>query len=226
MLAEYWIEFLTIAGVHLIAVASPGPDFVIVVKQVIAYGRKTAIYTSLGIGLGIMLHVIYSILGLGLLIKTTPVLYQGLLYLSAGYLTYIGIKSLLSKPDTTNQHAIARPSSDLDNPIEQTKTATSSQPPPSSFNAFRLGFITNGLNPKATLFFLSLFSAIIAPSTPEFVRWSYGVYLSVATGVWFILLSVLLSHSRVDQYLQQYRHVIDRLMGVVLILLALSIVMY
>lgn len=226
MLAEYWIEFLTIAGVHLIAVASPGPDFAIVVKQVIAYGRKTAIYTSLGIGLGIMLHVIYSILGLGLLIKTTPVLYQGLLYLSAGYLTYIGIKSLLSKPDTTNQHALVTPSLDLANPIEQTKTATFSQTPPSSFKAFRLGFITNGLNPKATLFFLSLFSAIIAPSTPEFVRWSYGVYLSVATGVWFILLSVLLSHSRVDQYLQQYRHVIDRLMGVVLILLALSIVMY
>ncbi|MEN8779343.1 MAG: LysE family translocator [Glaciecola sp.] len=225
MLADYWVEFLTIAGVHLIAVASPGPDFAIIVKQVIAYGRKTAIYTSVGIGLGIMLHVIYSILGLGLLIKTTPLLYQGLLYLSAGYLTYIGIKSLLSKPDTTYQLSPASPRSDLDNHVEQT-ISTSSLVPPSSFKAFRLGFITNGLNPKATLFFLSLFSAIIAPSTPEFVRWSYGVYLSIATGLWFILLSVLLSHSRIDQYLQQYRHVIDRLMGVVLILLALSIVMY
>ncbi len=109
MLADYWVEFLTIAGVHLIAVASPGPDFAIIVKQVIAYGRKTAIYTSVGIGLGIMLHVIYSILGLGLLIKTTPLLYQGLLYLSAGYLTYIGIKSLLSKPDTTYQLSPASP---------------------------------------------------------------------------------------------------------------------
>ena len=120
MLADYWVEFLTIAGVHLIAVASPGPDFAIIVKQVIAYGRKTAIYTSVGIGLGIMLHVIYSILGLGLLIKTTPLLYQGLLYLSAGYLTYIGIKSLLSKPDTTYQLSPAPPNSDLDNHVEQT----------------------------------------------------------------------------------------------------------
>lgn len=51
MLADYWVEFLTIAGVHLIAVASPGPDFAIIVKQVIAYGRKTAIYTSVGLSL-------------------------------------------------------------------------------------------------------------------------------------------------------------------------------
>ena len=103
---------------------------------------------------------------------------------------------------------------------------TPNLPMPSALSAFRLGFITNGLNPKATLFFLSLFTAIISPSTPESIRWAYGVYLAVATGLWFILLSVLLSHSRIDRHLKRYRHVIDRLMGVVLILLALSIVLY
>ena len=226
MLAHYWVEFLTIAGVHLIAVASPGPDFAIIVKQVIAYGRKTAIYTSIGIGLGIMLHVIYSILGLGLLIKTTPLLYQGLLYLAAGYLVYIGVLSLMSKPAETNQLVSSKTKPASERPLEQKNPGESFEHLPSPIAAFRLGFITNGLNPKATLFFLSLFSAIIAPTTPELIRWSYGVYLSVATGLWFILLSVLLSHSRIDQYLQRYRHVIDRLMGVVLILLALSIVMY
>lgn len=210
MFSQYWVEFLTIAGVHLIAVASPGPDFAIVVKQVVAFGRKQAIYTSLGVGLGIMLHVIYSIFGLGMLIKTTPLLYQGLLYVVASYLIYIGVLSLRSKPYIA----------------EQTDVDTPNLPMPSTLSAFRLGFITNGLNPKATLFFLSLFTAIISPSTPESIRWAYGVYLAVATGLWFILLSVLLSHSRIDRHLKRYRHVIDRLMGVVLILLALSIVLY
>lgn len=210
MFSQYWVEFLTIAGVHLIAVASPGPDFAIVVKQVVAFGRKPAIYTSLGVGLGIMLHVIYSIFGLGMLIKTTPLLYQGLLYVVASYLIYIGVLSLRSKPYIA----------------EQTDVDTPNLPMPSALSAFRLGFITNGLNPKATLFFLSLFTAIISPSTPESIRWAYGVYLAVATGLWFILLSVLLSHSRIDRHLKRYRHVIDRLMGVVLILLALSIVLY
>lgn len=210
MFSQYWVEFLTIAGVHLIAVASPGPDFAIVVKQVVAFGRKPAIYTSLGVGLGIMLHVIYSIFGLGMLIKTTPLLYQGLLYVVASYLIYIGVLSLRSKPYIA----------------EQTDVDTPNLLMPSALSAFRLGFITNGLNPKATLFFLSLFTAIISPSTPESIRWAYGVYLAVATGLWFILLSVLLSHSRIDRHLKRYRHVIDRLMGVVLILLALSIVLY
>lgn len=210
MFSQYWVEFLTIASVHLIAVASPGPDFAVVVKQVVAFGRKPAIYTSLGVGLGIMLHVIYSIFGLGMLIKTTPLLYQGLLFVAASYLIYIGVLSLRSKPYIA----------------EQTDVDTPNLPMPSALSAFRLGFITNGLNPKATLFFLSLFTAIISPSTPESIRWAYGVYLAVATGLWFILLSVLLSHSRIDRHLKRYRHVIDRLMGVVLILLALSIVLY
>ena len=96
----------------------------------------------------------------------------------------------------------------------------------SIWQAFRLGFVTNGLNPKATLFFLSLFSVVVAPTTNDAVRWGYGVYLAVATGLWFVTLSILLSNSHIDQYLQRYRHVIDRLMGVVLIVLAFSLVLF
>jgi threonine/homoserine/homoserine lactone efflux protein len=73
---------------------------------------------------------------------------------------------------------------------------------------------------------LSLFSVVIAPTTSEAIRWGYGVYLAIATGVWFIILSILLSNSHIDQYLQRYRHVIDRLMGVVLIVLAISLVLF
>ena len=212
-----WLEFITIAGVHLIAVASPGPDFAIVLKQVINQGRRAAIFSSVGIGLGIMLHVMYSILGLSLLIKNTPMLYNIMLYAAAGYLFYIGVLALRSQPSESAVIALN------DNGLASRSGSKSEQ---SIWQAFRLGFVTNGLNPKATLFFLSLFSVVVAPTTNDAVRWGYGVYLAVATGIWFVTLSILLSNSHIDQYLQRYRHVIDRLMGVVLIVLAISLVLF
>ena len=212
-----WLEFITIAGVHLIAVASPGPDFAIVLKQVINQGRRAAIFSSLGIGLGIMLHVMYSILGLSLLIKNTPMLYNIMLYAAAGYLFYISVLALRSQP---SESAVIAPN---DNGLASSSVSKDEQ---SIWQAFRLGFVTNGLNPKATLFFLSLFSVVVAPTTNDAVRWGYGVYLAVATGLWFVTLSILLSNSHIDQYLQRYRHVIDRLMGVVLIVLAFSLVLF
>ena len=215
MSESLWLEFITIAGVHLIAVASPGPDFAIVLKQVINQGRRAAIFSSVGIGLGIMLHVMYSILGLSLLIKNTPMLYNIMLYAAAGYLFYIGVLALRSQPSESAVIALN------DNGLASRSGSKSEQ---SIWQAFRLGFVTNGLNPKATLFFLSLFSVVVAPTTNDAVRWGYGVYLAVATGIWFVTLSILLSNSHIDQYLQRYRHVIDRLMGVVLIVLAISLV--
>lgn len=217
MSESLWLEFITIAGVHLIAVASPGPDFAIVLKQVINQGRRAAIFSSIGIGLGIMLHVVYSILGLSLLIKTTPMLYNIMLYAAAGYLFYIGVLALRSQPSESAVIALN------DNGLASRSGSKSEQ---SIWQAFRLGFVTNGLNPKATLFFLSLFSVVVAPTTNDAVRWGYGVYLAVATGIWFVTLSILLSNSHIDQYLQRYRHVIDRLMGVVLIVLAISLVLF
>jgi RhtB (resistance to homoserine/threonine) family protein len=217
MSESLWLEFITIAGVHLIAVASPGPDFAIVLKQVINQGRRAAIFSSVGIGLGIMLHVMYSILGLSLLIKNTPMLYNIMLYAAAGYLFYIGVLALRSQPSESAVIALN------DNGLASRSGSKSEQ---SIWQAFRLGFVTNGLNPKATLFFLSLFSVVVAPTTNDAVRWGYGVYLAVASGIWFITLSVLLSTSHIEQYLQQYRHVIDRLMGVVLIVLAISLVLF
>jgi RhtB (resistance to homoserine/threonine) family protein len=217
MSESLWLEFITIAGVHLIAVASPGPDFAIVLKQVINQGRRAAIFSSVGIGLGIMLHVMYSILGLSLLIKNTPMLYNIMLYAAAGYLFYIGVLALRSQPSESAVIALN------DNGLASRSGSKSEQ---SIWQAFRLGFVTNGLNPKATLFFLSLFSVVVAPTTNDAVRWGYGVYLAVATGIWFVTLSILLSNSHIDQYLQRYRHVIDRLMGVVLIVLSFSLVLF
>ena len=70
----YWTEFLTVALVHLLAVASPGPDFAIVVRESVSSGRHTGICTAIGVGSGILLHVTYSLLGIGLIVSQSIVL--------------------------------------------------------------------------------------------------------------------------------------------------------
>ena len=66
----YLHEFLILALVHFLAVVAPGPDFAVVIQQSVSHGRKMGIVTALGIGAGISVHVLYTILGFGLLIKT------------------------------------------------------------------------------------------------------------------------------------------------------------
>ena len=94
----------------------------------------------------------------------------------------------------------------------------------SPLRSFWLGFLTNGLNPKATLFFLSLFTVIVSTQTPMSVKVVYGIYMAIATGLWFCFLSMILTLSNVRNYLLAKGYLFDRLMGIILILLAVKLV--
>jgi len=94
----YWSEFLTVALIHLLAVASPGPDFAIVVRESVGYGRRAGLFTAVGVGTGILVHVTYSLLGIGLIVSQSIVLFNALKWLAAAYLLYIGIKALRARP--------------------------------------------------------------------------------------------------------------------------------
>ncbi|MBB2494635.1 LysE family translocator [Aquipseudomonas ullengensis] len=202
----YWAEFLTVALIHLLAVASPGPDFAIVVRESVAHGRRAGIWTALGVGTGIFVHVGYSLLGIGLIVSQSIVLFNALKWLAAAYLFYIGIKALRAKPSGADA-------------LEVGTDAEARSPR----GAFMTGFVTNGLNPKATLFFLSLFTVVINPHTPLAVQVGYGVYLAFATALWFCLVALLFSQQRVRAGFSRMGHWFDRLMGVVLVGLGIKL---
>lgn len=201
----YWTEFLTVALVHLLAVASPGPDFAIVLRESVSNGRHAGIWTALGVGSGILLHVGYCLLGIGLIVSQSIVLFNLLKWLAAAYLIYIGIRALQARP--------ADPAS-----AELAPLATRS---PRA--AFVRGFVTNGLNPKATLFFLSLFTLVISPQTPLLVQAGYGLYLALATALWFCAVALLFSLARVRRGFVRLGHWFDRLMGAVLVGLGIKV---
>src|SRR3989338_5059978 len=89
--------FLTIVVVHLLGAMSPGPDFAIIVRNSLTYSRRTGIWTAAGLGLGILVHVTYALLGIGFIVSQSILLYNALKYLGALYLLYIGWKALMTK---------------------------------------------------------------------------------------------------------------------------------
>lgn len=202
---EYLSVILTVAFVHLLAVISPGPDFIMITRNSLIYSRKTGIYSAIGLGFGILVHVTYSLIGIGLLIAKSIFLFNFIKFIGAGYLIYIGYKSLTSKSSESgaeNQNY----RKDI-----------------SKLEAFKIGFITNVTNPKATLFFLSLFTIVINPNTPLAVKLFMGAEMSIVTSIWFSLVAYLVSHNLIKKRIGKIQHYAEKFIGVVLIALGLKV---
>lgn len=202
----YLNEFISLAFVHLLAVVSPGPDFAVAVQQSIKYGVKTGRQTALGIGTGILVHITYIALGFALFLKKSPNFFAAFQYVAAAYLVYLAIMSFKSKPAQDNyshQHSM-----DL----------------PGFKKAFLKGFITNAINPKATLFLLSVYTALISPQTPLSIQIGYGVYMAIVTAIWFSIVANLFGNDKIRKKFVSIQHYIDWAIGVVLLLLAVKLI--
>ena len=203
--STYLNEFLIVIIATFFAVISPGPDFAMVLKQSITYGRRSSIYTSIGIGLGIGVHVIYTLLGIGLIISKSIILFTIIKFLGAGYLIYLGYQSLKSKGLKIEENK--------DNEIKNM----------SKMKSFSMGFLCNALNPKATIFFISLFTVIISIDTPIYVQAIYGIACIFEVMLWFVFLSIILSQKKVREFFKKFGIWFDRVVGAVLILIGLKI---
>ena len=207
---HYFNEFLVIAIAHLVAVISPGPDFALIVRQTVKFNRKVAIISSIGIAFGILIHITYCILGVGYLLSSNEVLYKLFKYTCSLYLFYLGFQSLF-------QSKIIN--SNVDNGFISKKNKYN------YLNAFKQGFLTNVLNIKATLFFLSLYS-IINIETPKLIQLFYGFWMCGITGIWFTLVSVFFTSKIFITYISRYNIILNKIMGVVLIYIAGKIFLY
>jgi RhtB (resistance to homoserine/threonine) family protein len=203
----YWEQFLKVAVAHLLAVVSPGPDFAMVVRQSLSHGRRAAVWTAVGIGSAILVHVTYALLGLGILLRTNPAAFTAVKVVGAAYLAWIGVKALRSRPRTS-----------LGAPLPGAPVAA-----PSVGSAWTTGFLTNVFNPKATLFFVAVFASLMDPATPRLVQAAVGAWMSLTTMAWFVVVASVFTHERVRSAFLRGGHWIDWAMGVVFIGLAVAL---
>ena len=208
----YWAQFLVVAVAHLLAVASPGPDFAMVVRQSITHGRRADVWTSIGIGSAILVHVTYALLGVSVLIRTSHLWFSVAKYLGAAYLAWIGAKGFMSRPRRELAGAPPGAEADLARPAE-----------PAARAAWATGFLTNVFNPKATLFFIAIYTSLIDPATPKVIQAGYGLWMSLTTAAWFTMVSFFFTREDVRRAFLKGGHWIDRAMVVVLIGLAVAL---
>ena len=226
-MTPYGSEFLGIVLIHFLAVISPGPDFAVVIRQSVRHGRRVGIWTALGIGAGISIHVLYTLVGISALMRATPWAMTAARWAGAAYLLWLGIRFVRSAPPTPQDVAVQGPTQGApvgDAPAGMMPEAASvPMPEPSARRAFWVGFMTNATNPKATLFFLAVFTTVVSPATPLWVQGLYGLWMCAATAAWFVVVSLLFSRQAVRQRFLAYGHWFERIMGVLLLAFALKL---
>lgn len=205
--SRYQGEFLALASVHFFAVVAPGADFAVTVQQSVRHGRVAGMLTACGIGCGISVHVVYTLLGVGAILHATSWTMKLAQVLGAAYLLYLGANLLRSK---------ARNVADVAEP----RLATNSQ---SQWQAFRMGFLTNATNPKATLFFLAVFTTVVSSSTPLSVQVGYGAWMCCVNALWFVFVSRVFSQPGIRQTFLSVGHRFEQVMGLLLVILALRL---
>ncbi|MGF6590313.1 LysE family translocator [Pseudomonas sp. 2835] len=197
-------ELIAVALFTVLAVISPGADFAMVTRSSYAFGRRAGLAAAMGIALGVQVHVLYTVLGIAVIISQSPALFLAMKVLGAGYLIYLGYKSL------TNTTRIS-----LDG-------ASASQL--GVLAAFRSGFLTNALNPKTMLFVVSAYTQVVQPGSSLAVNFGYGAFMSFAHWLWFSLVAVFFSSAVLRRAMLERQRLVDRVIGVALIGLGLAVV--
>tara|TARA_B100001248_G_scaffold120961_1_gene90480 strand:+ start:542 stop:1138 length:597 start_codon:yes stop_codon:yes gene_type:complete len=190
------ISFSVIA--HFLAVASPGPDTLIIIRQSLNYGRRGGFLTALGIGCGILIHSYLAIFGISSLIFQFDFIKDIIIVFGSVYLIYLGLLSI------------------FDNSELQDKNTNSKN------NSFLVGLVTNILNLKAFIFFVSIFG-IISSEINLYYMHLLAIYFSIATFIWFYILSVMLSVENVRRRYLSYSFVLNKCIGFVFIFISFLI---
>ena len=199
----FMAEFLAVVLITILAVISSGADFAIVTKNSYLYGRQIGILTALGIALGVLVHVSYTLVGVAVVLKFAPNFLTYIKYLGAFYLIYIGYKTFTQLPVADTNRS---------NPLSKRQ-------------ALQYGFFTNALNPKTTLFGVSTYTQIISNLTPKAVLIGYGLFMSLAHFVWFAMVVLVFSQQQLRQQMLQRQVVINRVIGLILVMLGIFLLL-
>lgn len=194
-------------GIVILAAISPGADFAMVSRTSAVEGRRAGLAVAVGVATACWLHIAYAVFGLELLSRWVPNLLDIVRYAGVAYLIYLGIRMIF--PPRTKR----------DKASQNTST-------PARRHYFWLGFATNTLNPKTSIFVISLYAQVIGHDTPLQIQLAYGVIISGIHLLWFALVAFFLSKDVVRQFVNLHRSMIDTIIGTLLITLGLVLLAY
>lgn len=201
MTLTIWLSLFTIC---LLGAMSPGPSLAIVAKHALAGGRINGLATAWAHAFGIGIYAFITLIGLAVVLQQSPILFKGISLAGAAYLAYLGFNALRSKGGVAAK-------------LESGQETTVGQ-------SAREGFFISILSPKIALFFIALFSQFVALGNDLSNQMIIVATPFVVDGLWYTFITIVLSHAKVVDRIRSKAVLIDRLSGVVLMLLALRVV--
>ncbi len=202
-------ELLAFCGVAAILVITPGPDMALVARNALVSGRSAVPLTTLGICAGILVHALAASIGLSALLKASATAYAVVKLLGGAYLVFLGVQAWRA--------SFKRVGEDDDWMLGPARRFTGG-------SAFRQGFVTNVLNPKLVVFFISVLPSFASDDGSFFAQvMVLTVVFEALSLVW--LLGYGYAVARVGEAMRapRVRHFLERLTGTVLIALGIRV---
>lgn len=203
MTITVWLSLFTIC---LLGAMSPGPSLAIVVKHSLAGGRLNGIATAWAHATGIAVYAFITLVGLAALLHQYPTLFTVISYVGAFYLAYLGFLALRSKGGVAAKLEAGEKVSVLQSAKE--------------------GFLISLTSPKIMLFFTALFSQFVSVGSELSSRAIVVVTPYLIDGLWYTFIAFMLSSPLLLDKLRSKALIIDRLSGLVLIILAFRVIWF
>lgn len=193
----FWVQF---AAICLIGAMSPGPSMALIIRNSIKYGRISGILFSLGHAIGIGIYATVSVLGLQFILINNLFLFNAIQFCGSVFLLILGILFLR---DTAHNLSLENEQKNV--------------------NSFMQGFAISILNPKILIWFAAIFSQFIEISSTNFVKLAMVLIASSIDGLWYIILTIVVTGFGLKQFLEHNTNIIQKISGVVLISISIII---
>jgi threonine/homoserine/homoserine lactone efflux protein len=191
---------LAFAGVSLLLSVTPGPDMAVVTRNALAHGRRGVVLTTSGIALALVLWVTATAVGLSALLRTSSEVLFVLKIVGAGYLAYLGIRTLIESRRRPADLLAGAPAA------------------PPAHAVFRQGFLSAISNPKLGVFFVTFLPQFVLPGQEVLPRLlELGVVFALIGWTWLNVYGMFVTRLREVITAPRVRQWMERVTGVVLL---------
>lgn len=203
--------FITVALAHFLALLSPGPDFILVVKSAIRNRSKSAIGVAFGIASANVVYIGLCLIGVGSILAAPVPVMITLKVIGGLFLIYLAYQALKAKKSSYEN-------------LDKFENGDISIYSNSFWLEFITGFMSGILNPKNLLFYLSLFTVVLTNDVSFSFKLVLGIWMTIVVFLWDAAIIFLLSDQRVRRRFTKIAYYIDKVTGALLGLIGITIV--
>lgn len=220
MTLEAWFSLVLLC---ILGASTPGPSLAVILGQVLRGGRSPGLAAALAHGLAVTLYALLAVLGLAAVIASSSFIFSSLQLIAAAYLLYLGI-SALHDARAAPSEARAPLGSEASFKHPGLNESSHHYSPAGILKAAREGFLIAFLNPKLGIYMMALFTPFLHPEQGIGAQALIVLTIGGIDALWYVMVVVLVSRGRqVREFLDQYRPVIDRVYGMLLVALSILV---